>query len=103
MKIWPLLAAAAAALVFSVSAHAGPVLDRVKASGTVRVCIWPDYYGITWRNPRNEVYKKALVSISENANAVPLWSLPVYYVASKEVVFKPYSDELVRFWEMGWR
>ena len=36
------------------SAHAGPVLDRVKASGVVRVCIWPDYYGITWRNPRTE-------------------------------------------------
>ncbi len=33
---------------------AGPVLDRVKASGTVRVCIWPDYYGITLRNPRTE-------------------------------------------------
>ena len=52
---------------------------------------------------RNEVYKKALVTISENVNAVPLWSLTVYYVASKEVVFKPYSDELVRFWDMSWK
>jgi peptide/nickel transport system substrate-binding protein len=52
---------------------------------------------------RNEVYKKALVTISENAYSVPLWSLPVYYVASKEVNFKPYSDELVRFWEMSWK
>jgi cyclohexadienyl dehydratase len=26
----------------------------VKASGTVRVCIWPDYYGITFRNPRTQ-------------------------------------------------
>ena len=33
-------------------ASAGPVADRVKASGTVRVCIWPDYYGITHRSPR---------------------------------------------------
>ena len=33
-------------------AHAGPVLDRVKASATLRVCIWPDYYGVTFRNPR---------------------------------------------------
>ena len=33
-------------------ASAGPVADRVKASGTVRVCIWPDYYGITYRSPR---------------------------------------------------
>jgi ABC-type amino acid transport substrate-binding protein len=30
------------------------VLDRVLSSGTVRVCIWPDYYGITWRNPRTQ-------------------------------------------------
>jgi peptide/nickel transport system substrate-binding protein len=52
---------------------------------------------------RDEVYKKALDTISENVNAVPLWSLPVYYVASKEVAFKPYSDELVRFWEMSWK
>lgn len=43
-----LLAAAAAA------GHAGAVLDRVRASGTVRVCIWPDYYGITYRNPRTQ-------------------------------------------------
>ncbi len=31
---------------------AGPVADRVKAAGVLRVCIWPDYYGITFRNPR---------------------------------------------------
>jgi peptide/nickel transport system substrate-binding protein len=52
---------------------------------------------------RNEAYKQALVMISQNAYAVPLWSLPVYYVASKEVAFKPYSDELVRFWDMSWK
>jgi len=52
---------------------------------------------------RKEIYKKALVAISEGAFAVPLWSLPVYYVASKEVSFTPYSDELVRFWEMSWK
>lgn len=27
-------------------------LDRISASQTVRVCIWPDYYGITYRNPK---------------------------------------------------
>ena len=27
-------------------------LDRVLKSGALRVCIWPDYYGITYRNPR---------------------------------------------------
>ena len=46
------LAVAAAVLTTPTPAQAGPVLDRVKASGTVRVCIWPDYYGITFRSPR---------------------------------------------------
>jgi len=35
-------------------AVAGPVYNRVQASKTVRVCIWPDYYGITYRNPRTQ-------------------------------------------------
>ena len=35
-------------------ASAGPVLDRVRNSGMLKVCIWPDYYGITWRNPRTQ-------------------------------------------------
>ncbi|WP_425256635.1 ABC transporter substrate-binding protein [Rubrivivax sp. RP6-9] len=36
------------------SALAGPVLDRIQAEREVRVCIWPDYYGVTWRNPRTQ-------------------------------------------------
>jgi hypothetical protein len=28
--------------------------QRVKASGTLRVCIWPDYYGVTFRSPRTQ-------------------------------------------------
>jgi peptide/nickel transport system substrate-binding protein len=52
---------------------------------------------------RQAFYKKALGIIADQAYAVPLWSLPVYYVASKDVKFKPYHDELVRFWEMGWK
>lgn len=27
-------------------------LDRVLATGELRVCIWPDYYGISYRNPK---------------------------------------------------
>ena len=58
MSIVPyrLLAAAASILLgllaLSPAASAGPVLDRIQARGAVKVCIWPDYYGITWRNPR---------------------------------------------------
>jgi cyclohexadienyl dehydratase len=33
-------------------AQGAVVADRVRSSATLRVCIWPDYYGITFRNPR---------------------------------------------------
>lgn len=29
-------------------------LDRIAKTQTVRVCIWPDYYGISFRNPRTQ-------------------------------------------------
>jgi len=29
-------------------------LERVQADARVRVCIWPDYYGITYRNPKTQ-------------------------------------------------
>ena len=35
-------------------AAAGPVAQRVATSGTLQVCIWPDYYGVTFRNPRTQ-------------------------------------------------
>lgn len=38
-------------------AGAAPVdqtLRRIQARGELRVCIWPDYYGITYRNPRTQ-------------------------------------------------
>ncbi len=34
---------------------AAPVEDRlaaIRARGELRVCVWPAYFGITWRNPR---------------------------------------------------
>ena len=55
---------ALAALLSATSAGAapGPVpasapspgrLERVRAAGALRVCIWPDYYSITYRNPKS--------------------------------------------------
>ena len=52
---------------------------------------------------RNAAYKKALARITEQAWAVPLWLLPVNYVTVKELDFKPYPDELPRFWDMRWK
>jgi cyclohexadienyl dehydratase len=30
----------------------GDTLDRIGATRTLRVCIWPDYYGISYRDPK---------------------------------------------------
>lgn len=42
-----------ASMIFSL-AHAGPVAQRVQASKTLKVCIWPDYYGVSYRNPKTD-------------------------------------------------
>ncbi|MBP7580171.1 MAG: amino acid ABC transporter substrate-binding protein, partial [Vogesella sp.] len=41
----------AALATLPAAAHAGR-LDDVLAAREVRVCIWPDYYGISYRNPK---------------------------------------------------
>lgn len=28
-------------------------LERIRSEGVLRVCIWPDYYGISYRNPKS--------------------------------------------------
>ncbi|KAF7599160.1 MAG: amino acid ABC transporter substrate-binding protein [Candidatus Dactylopiibacterium carminicum] len=35
-------------------AQASDTLSRVLATRTLRICIWPDYHGITYRNPRTQ-------------------------------------------------
>lgn len=46
-----------AALVLPLIAHAATPsqLQRVMLAGELRVCIWPDYYGITYRNPKTRL------------------------------------------------
>lgn len=41
-------------LLLPLTVLAGPVADRVTQSGTVRVCIWPEYHAISYRSPRNQ-------------------------------------------------
>jgi ABC-type amino acid transport substrate-binding protein len=43
-------------VVFSIQAHAADTshLDRIARSKELRVCIWPDYYGISYRNPKTQ-------------------------------------------------
>ncbi|MCF8212146.1 MAG: ABC transporter substrate-binding protein [Rhodoferax sp.] len=45
MLVWPLLCTAQPPGAVS-------RLARIQAAQQVRVCIWPDYYGITYRNPK---------------------------------------------------
>lgn len=54
MKLKSGLTLAALALALAASPAPAQTLDRVKANGTLRVCIWPDYYGVTYRNPRTQ-------------------------------------------------
>ena len=56
-SLLPLLRVALAGAVLSVAqgqALAQDVVQRVKSSGTVRVCVWPDYYGVTHRNANTQ-------------------------------------------------
>jgi cyclohexadienyl dehydratase len=48
------LAIAAAAALIPTLAAAGAVNDRVSSSKVLKVCIWPDYYGVTYRNPKTQ-------------------------------------------------
>ncbi|MCG2585959.1 ABC transporter substrate-binding protein [Massilia sp. TS11] len=48
LAIWACL------LLSIVPAQAATRLNRIKAAGTVRVCIWPDYYSITYRDPKTQ-------------------------------------------------
>lgn len=54
MKFLATLTGVACLLLFSatVSAQTGKTETRVLASKKLLVCIWPDYYGITYRNPK---------------------------------------------------
>ncbi len=58
MRLFPMLLSSvlAAALILAADAHAAAPsrLVRVAASKMLRVCIWPDYYGITYRNPKTQ-------------------------------------------------
>lgn len=44
----------AATMALGAPAAQAQTLERVRSSASLRVCIWPDYYGITYRSPRNQ-------------------------------------------------
>jgi len=58
MRTLPLLLALVATAILSPLSNAQTPapnrLERVKTAKLVRVCIWPDYYSITYRNPKTQ-------------------------------------------------
>lgn len=49
----------------SPGAGAGAVSDRVKNGKLLRVCIWPEYYGVTYRDPRTSRLSGIDVDLSQ--------------------------------------
>jgi peptide/nickel transport system substrate-binding protein len=52
---------------------------------------------------RVDAYSKALALIQERAYMLPLFTIPVYYIARRELRFTTYLDEITRFWEMSYK
>ncbi len=76
------LAAALLGLVASLaSLAASPTVQRVQDSGELRVCIWPEYYGISLRDPRTGQLAGLDIDLSA-ALAADLKARPVYVDSS---------------------
>jgi cyclohexadienyl dehydratase len=88
LGLFGLLATVAAA---SVSATPNITLQRVQESGELRVCIWPDYYGISLRHPRTGQLSGIDIDLSA-AFAADLKVKPVYVDSS----FATLVDDLLR-------
>ena len=52
---------------------------------------------------RKTAYARALSLIAERAYVLPLYSVPIYYAAAKDLAFRPSPDEIPRFYEMSWK
>ena len=47
-------------------AKESPILSDIKNNNQIKVCIWPDYYGITYRNPRTSILQGIGVDLSQS-------------------------------------
>jgi len=77
---WFALGVSLLTLVYSEENHAMPVLDRIRSQALLRVCIWPDYYGITYRSPRNG--QLSGIDIELSAELSRWLGVPLEYVDS---------------------
>ncbi len=53
-----------AACAVAGAVQAGPVLQKVQAQKLMRVCIWPDYYGVSYRNPKTDTLSGIDIDLS---------------------------------------
>lgn len=74
-----------AALLACAEAQAGVVADRVRASGVVRICIWPSYHGVSYRNPRTQQLSGMDVDLSRQF-AADLGVRAVYVESTHETL-----------------
>lgn len=65
-------------------------LERIRANSTLRVCIWPDYYGISFRNPKNGELS-GIDEILSSQFARELGVKPVYI----DTTFATFTDDLL--------
>ena len=52
---------------------------------------------------RKQDYARAFALIAERAYTLPLYSLPTYYIAAKDLSYTPHADAILRFYEMSWK
>lgn len=52
-------------LVFFMGVARADVLSAVKASGELKVCIWPEYFGISYQNPKTRNLQGIDIDMSE--------------------------------------
>lgn len=54
------------------------------------------------KETRLQAYKQGISLIQERAYALPIASMPTYFVGSNNLKFEAYFDETPRFWEIKW-
>jgi len=52
---------------------------------------------------RKDAYAKGLALIQERAYVLPLYSVPAYFIAANDLVFKPKADGILKFNELSWK
>jgi len=85
------MALAAASAIAAPAPAAAPVAQRVQQRGELRVCIWPDYYGVSLRNPRTG--QLAGIDIDLSAAFAADLKVPVRHVDSS---FATLVDDLLQ-------